>query len=788
MSKSSVSKKSRKIISDNELFSDEEPKKKTSKKSKDVSDDEVPKKKTSKKSKDVSDDEVPKKKTSKKSKDVSDDEVPKKKPSKKSKDVSDDEVPKKKQSKDMSDDEVPKKKTSKKSDDEVPKKKSSKILDKDLDKLIDSINENPDDLESLGLVPEVLVLILKKASNAYYNKDNAIMDDRVFDDLKDYLAEIDPENPFCEEIGAEVQSGSKIQLPYHMGSMDKVKPGSSKLGRWLKDYKGPYYISDKLDGISCLFIKKGGRCQLFTRGNGRFGQDISHLEQLVNIACSDNFDFDELPDGLAVRGELIMSREAYKKYAASEKNARALVAGMVNSKAESFAEKGSKNKKKAHDVDLIMYEVISPAMLPDKQFAFLKDNHFKVVSYDVYKTINEEVLVDVLEERKKETLYEIDGIIITDQKKYLRNTSGNPKYSFAYKGRAGDKINVTVVDVLWRISKDGKFKPRVQFTPTALSGVMITYATAFNGKYVEENGIGKGAILEITRSGDVIPYIVRVIKSVKPQFPKGNNYHWDNNHVDLVLDSDEIDSNYEVVVRRMSRFVRTLDVENLSEGLVTKLVEAGYDTFQKIIQLKKKDLLEIDGFQNTLAEKIYNNLQKALSEVTILKLMVASNLFGQGFGERKLVVIMDAYPNIVNEYTKKTYQIWYDQLVKLPGFNDKTVSVFLDKLPDFQEFYSEVKILPELKAMKKEHKEKKVKANGIFEGEHVVFTGFRNINWKAFVEAEGGKVSDSISGNSTLLVYIKGKTDSSKYKTAVSKGIPTMTQEEFAKKYDLEFN
>ena len=63
-----------------------------------------------------------------------------------------------------------------------------------------------------------------------------------------------------------------------------------------------------------------------------------------------------------------------------------------------------------------------------------------------------------------------------------------------------------VVDVLWSASKDGYLKPKIRIKPVTLCGAKITYVTVHNEQWRRKNGIDKGAIIEIIRSGDVIPY------------------------------------------------------------------------------------------------------------------------------------------------------------------------------------------------------------------------------------------------------------------------------------------
>lgn len=629
------------------------------------------------------------------------------------------------------------------------------------------------------ILPELSIDDLEKAITEsrknYYNpeSDELLITDDIYDVLIERLKELDPNSSVLKQIGAPVK-GKKTKLPHWMGSMDKIKTEEKLIDKWIKKYKGPYVISDKLDGISCLLTIINGTVSLYTRGDGTYGQNVTHLLDFVNMSIDRLLKIankKELND-IAIRGELIMSKNNFKKYAIEKANARNMVAGIVNTKPESL------NKKHAADVDFVAYELITPQLKPLDQLTMLKKWGLNCVVYDVYNSISLIIMDDILQKRKKKSIYEIDGIIITDNNKYERNLSGNPPYSFAYKGLT-QTANVKVLEVIWKPSKDGILIPRIRFEKVNLSQADLEYTTGFNARYIKINKIGPGAIITVVRSGDVIPYILNVVKPAKPSFPTEYDYVWDKNKVHIKLVNADEDNT--VIIQRLTKFVRNIGVDNLSEGIITKLVNAGYDTIPKIIQITIDDMLEIDGFGETLATKIYNNLQSALDRLDILTLMVASNIFGRGFGERQIKKILNVYPDIVHEYSKKNHNKWRANLLELRGFDTITVDNFLAALPQFQEFYKVISDIIDVQPY-----ENIASDTGIFQGQTIVFTGFRNKFWKAFVEVEGGKVSGSVSGNTSLLVYNDGEESSAKYIKAKKLGVSTMSKSEFANKYGLD--
>ena len=72
--------------------------------------------------------------------------------------------------------------------------------------------------------------------------------------------------------------------------------------------------------------------------------------------------------------------------------------------------------------------------------------------------------------------------------------------------------NVKVINVEWNASKHGYMIPRIQFESVNIGGAVLSFTTGFNGKYIVDNKIGKGAVLKIIRSGDVIPKVEKVTK------------------------------------------------------------------------------------------------------------------------------------------------------------------------------------------------------------------------------------------------------------------------------------
>jgi NAD-dependent DNA ligase len=448
-----------------------------------------------------------------------------------------------------------------------------------------------------------------------------------------------------------------------------------------------------------------------------------------------------------------------------------MVSGIVNQKSITDAVK---------DINFVAYEVIKPDLKPSEQMSYLKTLDVECVFYKIESTLSNELLSDTLINLRSNNRYEIDGIIVTDDKLYKRQ-SGNPDHAFAFKMVLSDQVaEAKVVDVIWTPSKDGYLKPRVRIEPIQLGGVQIEYATGFNGAFINDNKIGVGAVIELIRSGDVIPYIRKVVVPAEQAKMPSVPFKWNDTHVDVMLEN--IDSDETVREKNITGFFRSIGVEGLSGGNVARIVNSGYDTVPKILKMTVDDFLKVDGFKMKTATKIYTGIKEKLDSASIVMLMSGSNLFGRGFSEKKIELIMEAYPDVLTNSESIEQKITKVSAIK--GMAKKTAESFVQKIPDFIGFLKEANLeykLPSTSTMKT----KEYDVGHALYGKSIVMTGFRD----AFIQQElkkiGAKEGSSVSKN-TFMVLVKDSDidqDSGKALEANKLGIPIATRDEFVAKY-----
>lgn len=625
-------------------------------------------------------------------------------------------------------------------------------------------------LNSLG-EPE-LASMVQEANKVFHFNKTPIMTDNEFDILKEYLENKFPMSGVLKEVGAPIIEKNKVTLPYEMASMDKIKPDTGAITSWKSKFKGPYVISCKLDGVSGLYsISEGGESKLYTRGNGKIGQDVSHLIPYLK--------FPKPMSGsgkIVVRGEFIIPKKVFHdKYASKFANPRNLVAGIVNRQTID---------EKVHDLHFVAYEVVVPQLKPSEQMQKLTESGFETVLNRTLmsKDLTNELLSEVLVDWRSNYLYEIDGVIVSDDHIYDRK-SGNPDHSFAFKMVLSDQIaEAKVVDVLWNPSKDGYLKPRVQIEPIQLGGVKIEYATGFNGAFIEQNKIGIGALIQIIRSGDVIPHIRSVTTPAEQAKMPVVPYKWNNTHVDIML--EDVSSDETVREKNITGFFRGIGVEGLKGGNIVRIIAAGYDTVPKIIHMSKEEFLKVEGFKDKLATKIYEGIKEKLASASLITLMSASNIFGRGFSDKRVELILEAYPDILNSQESESSADKIKKITGIKGMAKKSAEAFVDKIGDFVAFLQECGLQSKLTSGAISNASvAQIDTSHPLYKKSVVMTGTRDPTVIDALKNVGATLGSSVSKNTVVVVAKSADEDSGKANEAKKLGIPIMTPSEFLSKY-----
>jgi NAD-dependent DNA ligase len=288
--------------------------------------------------------------------------------------------------------------------------------------------------------------------------------------------------------------------------------------------------------------------------------------------------------------------------------------------------------------------------------------------------------------------------------------------------------------------------------------------------------------VEIIRSGDVIPYIRKVVVPAEEAKMPSVPYKWNDTHVDIML--EDVLTNETVKEKNITGFFRGIGVEGLSSGNIARIIKAGYDSVPKILSMSVDEFKSVEGFQLKSATKIHDGIKDKIAAASLVTLMSATNIFGRGFSEKRIELIMDAYPDAFNNGISDDEKI--KKIAEIKGMAVKTAEAFVAKIDDFLDFLMETDMFYKLFEFEDKHKNigthvasVNVNKQHPLYGKTIVMTGFRNKELEEKLKNIGAKIGTSVSKN-THLVIAKDKDDETgKVLEAKKLGINVVSLAEF---------
>ena len=305
---------------------------------------------------------------------------------------------------------------------------------------------------------------LEKASLAYYS-GAPIISDAEFDSLVAKYS--------YDQVGHVVTDGiphlHKMYSLQKVFSIDDIPTPNSK-----------YICTPKLDGAAVSLTYVNGHLALaLTRGDGNLGRDITDkLEMLV-------------PNNISFKGEVFITGEVVCP--SNVTNARNVAAGSLNLKdLEEF--KTRPLTFVAYDVQGVQYDLYTEAL------SLLTQEGFNTV--DTFDYAN----------------YPTDGMVyrINSRKSFdkMGHTAHHPRGAFALKEQK-EGVHTELLDVVWQVGKSGVVSPVAILDPVEVEGAIVGRATLHNIEYIRSLELEIGCTVEVIRSGEIIPRILRRVDHPK---------------------------------------------------------------------------------------------------------------------------------------------------------------------------------------------------------------------------------------------------------------------------------
>lgn len=479
--------------------------------------------------------------------------------------------------------------------------------------------------------------------------------DRLMRELRELEAQhpelITPDSPTQRVGAAPLASFSQIRHEVPMLSLDNVFDEESFLAfnkrvqDRLKNSDDLTYCCElKLDGLAVSILYENGLLvQAATRGDGTTGEDITSNVRTIR-AIPLKLRGDNIPQRLEVRGEVFLPQAGFEKINEEARRTGGKVfANPRNAAAGSLRQLDPRITAK-RPLTFFCYGVgvLEGGELPASHSARLQQ--FKFWGLPVSERVKlchtpEEVLTYYrkVEEDRPNLGFDIDGVVIKVDSLALQEQLGfvarAPRWAVAFKFPAQEQMTF-VRDVEFQVGRTGAITPVARLEPVHVAGVLVSNATLHNADEIERLGLRIGDKVVIRRAGDVIPQVVNVVLSERPEetreivFPT----HCPVCHSDV----ERVEG--EVVTRctgglicgaqrkeSLKHFVsrRALDVDGMGDKIIDQLVEKEYvHTPADLFQLTPGKLTGLDRMGPKSAQNIVDALEKS-KETTFARFLYA---------------------------------------------------------------------------------------------------------------------------------------------------------------------
>ena len=597
-------------------------------------------------------------------------------------------------------------------------------------------------------------------ANQRYRIGSPIISDEDYDFIFLHeLAKRLPNHPFLKKVEDEIDgfSEEKIKLPQKMLSTDKAYSWE-EVNKWLEritkfSSEINYLLADiqikgtaKLDG----FAGYDDGNKLYTRGDGNKGSDISRVFER-GLGVFNNSERGQGP------GEIVVKRSYFEKYLSNHfEYPRNFQASLIKEK----------------ELDKLAIDAISA-----KAALFVPFNQLP----HWLGGINEfrKQFLDIVSQLEGGVDFDIDGVVFEivnpELKKHMGSNRKFHRWQIAFKENK-EKAQVKVLSITAQVGRTGKITPVAELEPTQLSGATIYRATGHHYGLVKDQGLGAGSVIELTRSGLVIPKINKVLKTAEVDIPTncpscGHKLSWDSDFL-MCLNHEKCP---EQITGKIIYFFRILaNNDGFGQATIQKLYAEGICQVSDIYLLNEAKLMSM-GFGEKTSHNLINQLIRSRKE------SIEDWRFLAAFGVQRLG--MGNCENLLRNYSvEKIFDLSIKDISNIDGFAEITAELIFDGLTLIKPQY-EVLISGGFELEQTLLKTEINQSISPFNSKKIVFTGTMSesrAELQKQAKAFGANVGKSVSSKTDFLI-IGENVGQSKIKDAKTHQVEILTEAEYLK-------
>lgn len=624
-------------------------------------------------------------------------------------------------------------------------------------------------------------------NHRYHTLDDIEIPDAEYDRLVRELQRLEEEFPELvtadsptQRVGAEPSDALQTvrhRLPMlsldNVFAEDELREFHRRVAEKLEFEDGAvglqYAAEPKLDGAAVsLLYEDGVLVRAATRGDGTTGEDVTHnartIESIPLRLLGEGY-----PKTLEIRGEVFMPRAGFEAY-----NKKARTAGektFVNPRNAAAGSLRQLDPKLTAERPLDMY-VYSVGLVKGGE---LPERHSEVIEQLQnwgMKTCPERAVVtgvdgclayyDTIGKKRDVLGYDIDGVVYKVDSLAMQRELGfvarAPRWAVAHKFPAQEELT-TVLDIEFQVGRTGAVTPVARLEPVFVGGVTVSNATLHNIDELHRKDVRVGDTVIIRRAGDVIPEVVSVVASRRPN---------KTTRVLLpercpVCESHVLREEGEAVARctgglfckaqraeALKHFVsrKAMDIEGLGAKLIEQFVEE--DRVQNpsnIFELTREELAERERMGERSAENLVNAIDASKS-TSLSRFLYALGI--REVGEATAQSLASYFGNLPAILAARV-----EDLIKVPDVGP----VVAKRIRDFLDEEHNLEVIQQLQdhgVRWKDTDPMQAAEDGPFSGKTFVITGtlpgMTRDEAKALIQRKGGKVTGTVSKKTSYLL------------------------------------
>lgn len=654
---------------------------------------------------------------------------------------------------------------------------------------------------------EKLRKLINKYDYEYYVLAQPSISDYEYDQLmkelerleKEHPELITPDSPTQRVSGQPIKEFPTVTHRKPMLSLANTynemefREFDQRVRQALPGEKVEYVVELKIDGVAISLHYRNGRFERgVTRGDGIQGDDITPNLRTIRSIPLVVRDTQSVPEFFEVRGEIYMSKEAFRRLNAErEEQGEPLFANPRNAAAGSLKLQDPRIVAKrglsmfAYYLDADEAGFVKPYHYENlkllQSLGFPVNPHFRLCQSleEVFDFVNE------WEAKRDSLLYEIDGVVVKvnnlEQQARLGATAKNPRWAISFKFKA-ERAETLLEKITWQVGRTGIVTPVAELQPVQLAGTTVSRATLHNVDEIKRKDIRERDYVFIEKGGDIIPKVVGVNLSKRPK---------DSKPVEIpktcpVCGTELVQFEGEVAIRcpniscpaQIKRSIEhfasrgAMDIEGLGTALVEMLVDRGMvKDIADIYQLRKEEVAGLERMGDKSAQNLMEAIEKSKNQ-PLDRLIFALGIPYIGANAAKILARHFKSLEALQKVSK-------EELEQIEGIGEKMAESIVRYFNNEQN----QKILKRLieAGVKTRLEESEEQQNQALQGLTFVLTGtlphLKREEAKALIEKYGGKVSSSVSRKTSYV--LAGEEPGSKLQKAKELGVPIIDEATF---------